>query len=69
MILDNNTKDDSVDDVQLNIVEDVEDDVLIECYGGCGKKILFFKPSAPEEDEAGLFCIDCLSKMISRDVS
>lgn len=53
-------------DVDVEIPVDDGNDLLKECTGGCGKKILFF--GFPDDESEwgdgveGAYCIDCRSK-------
>lgn len=57
----------SVEDFEIDVAVPVDDgnDLLKDCAGGCGKKILFFGfPGSADwgEELEGSLCIDCRSK-------
>ena len=60
-------KDYDADDSDLAVIVDDGNDLLIDCAGGCKKKILSFgtkKKGKRKNDLEGHFCIDCLSKKL-----
>lgn len=59
MLLSVTKKSGSVEDTDMAIPVETGDDLLIECSGGCGKKILFF--GTPLKDSEGILCLECMS--------
>ena len=60
-------KDDELLAVDVEL-EDDGSDILKECFGGCGKKILIFGPGLSEEwgdGVAGALCLECKAKSIT----